>query len=210
MAKGMNSIFIIFSGLKNSGKDTAAELVRKDEDIARLIDDVIGDGSYFIFTKMSFADPLRNVFSELVPEETWAKMLKDKEKSFGHPSYRESMLESASLFRKLCGEDVFVRFMEKEVGNMQKAYNLLGCTLVFVIPDARFPEEFDYLKSLPDKKIFIKTQRKPVKFISEKDEKAETYDPGIHFNILENTGSKAVLKKRLMEILEKELSGKVL
>lgn len=182
------------SGKSGSGKDTVADIIcnsTERKDIIRY--------------KNSFADGIKdvllfglNLFNDYEEIEK-NKNSKDYIPNFtmyGEPmTTRQALQNVGQEFKKIFGEDVWVKSLKNTIGDNYK-YNFI----LTIITDVRFENEFDFVKNELGGKMILVTNPNSNNYehISEKPIDRE-YD-----YIIENNGTLKELKNKVKKILEKE------
>jgi hypothetical protein len=119
-------MIICLSGVKGSGKDTAAECL------------------YLKFKRLAFADELKKMVAIKYNLD-----IVEKDKDVYNPdlgcSIRNLLLRESMVIKDCLGEDYFVKCLKNQIKQ----------NIDYVITDARFPKELDMLKNVGAKIIRI-------------------------------------------------------
>jgi len=197
---------IAFSGKANAGKDAAAKIF-----VEQFCDQLGQYKSKSTVQIVSFADPIKEMVRIMFPRTKRITL-------YGASKYRSTVIEGATLkgepltYRALLQnlgtevgrgykETIWLDVMDFKIEKAQKR----GVNL-FVINDLRFKNEFDYLKNIGFKIIrVVRDEQLTLDHISETEQNQIKNN---EFNyIVDNNGTLDHMKKSIVKIVSKELSG---
>ena len=181
---------LALTGKMRAGKDAAAHRLRLRHD----------------FVGLAFGEDLKRIYHELNP---WVPL---------EPKPRAAYQEFGQEMRRLYGEDIWIRHVERRLGILMESFEMFSDRLNVVITDLRQPNEYEWARaqgftivrvSAPDEVRFERALRAGDDFTADDLlHHTESYAEGFEVDFeIENSGSLDELQAQVDELITK-ISGK--
>jgi hypothetical protein len=196
-------IKIAISGKANSGKNTLSKLIIKEIKNMSTIDNI----SNLISYQVAFADPIKKIAKTMFPQipkkHLFGPSLLRNEIIFGafkdlKPlTVRQTLIDIGTSSR-LYNNDIWVENLK----NRLEVLSLKDDFSIFIVPDLRFRNEFDFLKK--NDFFFIRIKRDCSSNINHESEIGQESILDSEFDhIISNNGTLKNLKEEVIKIIHK-------